>query len=99
MTEAKYHVGQLVAVCTSDLSVVIPETRVVARNLDPCGFYRDWRGNLAYLPSGWAYQVADARTNPRGGEHWFAERCLRPIDKDEYTDSDLSTQPQDKESA
>jgi hypothetical protein len=85
MSNPKFAVGDLVAVCSSDLSVVIPSTIITARKLTSGGPARDLSTReIIYCGERWQYQVEDFKTVHRGNPVWINERCLRPILPDEY---------------
>jgi len=84
MTEPKFAIGERVAVCTPCLTVVIPATVVVESDWSPADekFIDPLTGGVVDGgPACWVYQVADDK-------HWFAESYLRPIDKDEYRETE-----------
>jgi hypothetical protein len=76
MSNPKFSVGQRVAVCTAELDIVIPQTVVVWVKY----FYSYviiQNGKIVRCQPGWGYRV-------HGFPGFLAERCLRPIDDDEY---------------
>ncbi len=74
MSEPLYHVGQKVAVCTSNLSTVIPETSITNLKWVEFALSRNLGGIEQNI---WAYAVADH-------DVFIAERCLRPLLDDDY---------------
>jgi hypothetical protein len=75
MSNPKFSIGDKVAVCTADLSIVIPATVVLDRRWSEGA--RIITGNSPALYTGWSYLVAGA---PLFGR----EYCLRPILPGEY---------------
>lgn len=84
----KFSVGQKVAVCTSDLSVVIPETFVVAYSFLPKRLARDISGEVRPFREGWYYKVRDAPLSLDGLPVSFFEPCLREVDDDDYEEQE-----------
>lgn len=81
MSNPKFVVGDLVAVCTADLVLVIPETCVVGREVDEAGVFEcPVDGQLYMGNGGYSYLVA-------GSEFWIPEEFLRPILPGEYLES------------
>jgi hypothetical protein len=78
----KFAVGDRVAVCSSDCSVVIPDTRVKRRSLKPFAAHQI-TGRM-YLDI-WLYKVV-------GDDGWFWEHSLRPVRPDEYDESPTTTE-------
>lgn len=84
----KFSVGQRVAVCTSDLRVVIPETFVVSSSFFSKHFARDLSGEVRLFQEGWYYTVRDAPPSPDGLPIFFFEPCLREVDDDDYKEQE-----------
>lgn len=81
MSEPLYQIGQQVAAMTSDLKTVIPVAVVVGVQWDEAGWFENpTTGEVIFFEAHWAYWI-DA-THDR-----WAERCLRPIGPNEYTDT------------
>jgi hypothetical protein len=92
MSNPKFAVGDLVAVCNSSLTIVIPETRITDICFKQAGVYRNFLGEKKYLPDRWAYVVLNAPCSDRVKKVWFSEWCIRPIIPGEYLSSTLNTQ-------
>jgi hypothetical protein len=87
VSEPKFQVGDRVAVCTSNLAVVIPITAVTEREYQDRGYWRDpVQGGLREFSAGWAYCIEACPRDSQGRRTWFAEWTLRPIQPDEYTE-------------
>jgi hypothetical protein len=92
MTEPKFHVGQRVAVCTQDLSFILPETIVTGVEFQPAGpFCHPQTLAIRFFAASWAYTVAGGERDPLGRACWYDECSLRPIDKDEYRDTEVNS--------
>ncbi len=83
MSEPKFHVGQKVAVCAHDLSIIIPASTVLASCFANAGdLIRDATGKNRSLTqvkrTAWNYMVEN------GKGHWFRETSLRPLNDDDY---------------
>ena len=88
MIEPLYSIGQAVAVCTPNLSVVIPRTHVeVIRWLQAGEYISPITGApVTRSRPGWEYLVVESPVSLRGNRVWFREHSLRRLDPADYLD-------------
>jgi hypothetical protein len=82
MSNPKFSVGDLVAVCTTPLNVVIPKTCVTDVSFVHEFVLINMGGEVR--KNTWGYKVADH-------SDWFAEWTLRPHQPGEYLESTLES--------
>jgi hypothetical protein len=82
MSNPKFSVGDLVAVCTTPLNIVIPKTRVIEVSFAHQFISINMGGKVGV--NVWSYKVADH-------SDWFAEWTLRPHQPGDYTESTLES--------